>query len=223
MHIRATSSPDDLARVHADVLQPSFPSDELADLAVLQHLLAHGRLRLVVAEQHGALLGAAIAEWSPATGILLLAHLAVAPGGRGGGVGGALLDAAVEAWRAELDPWLVLAEVEDPAVHAGSPEHGDPVARLRFYRRRGARVVPVPYVQPAMRPGGPRVGGLLLLALCASGDRLAGVEADGTWLVPTAPLRAFLESYFASSEGVDPSGPDWDALVAALAPPVLRV
>lgn len=223
MRIRPTTSPEDLARVYADVLVPSFPPDELADLAVLQDELAAGRLQVVVAERQGELLGAALAEWSAGTGILLLAHLAVAPGGRGGGVGGALLDTALELWRTGLDPWLALAEVEDPQVHAGSPEHGDPVARLRFYRRRGARVIPVPYVQPAMRPGGSRVPGLLLLALCASGDRLAGVEADGTWLVPTAPLRAFLESYFAASEGAVPDGPDWAALVEALEAPVLRV
>jgi GNAT superfamily N-acetyltransferase len=223
MQIRTTTSPEDLARVHTEVLQPSFPPDELADVGVLQDLLAAGQLEVVVAERHGTLLGAALAEWSAGTGILLLAHLAVAPGARGGGVGGAVLDHAMDLWRTELDPWLVLAEVEDPAVHAATPDHGDPVARLRFYRQRGARVLPLPYVQPAMRPGGRRVPGLLLLALCASGDRLAGVEADGTWLVPTAPVRAFLESYFASSEGAPPSGPDWDALVAALEPPVLRV
>ena len=222
MHIRTTTSPVDLTRVHDDVLRPSFPDDELADLPTLQAMLADGTLRLVVAQDEHGLRGAAIAEWFPATGVLLLAYLAIAPGARGGGVGSRLLDHAVDAWRTDLDPWLVVAEVEDPAQHTGSEEHGDPTARLRFYRRHGARVLPLPYAQPAMHAGGRRVPGLLLLALCASGDRLAGVEADGTWLVPTAPLRAFLEEYFTLSEGTAPTGPEWDAIVGALTADTIR-
>ena len=216
MHIRTTTSPTDLTRVHDDVLRPSFPDDELADLAHLQAMLADGTLRLVVADDEQGLRGAALAEWFPVTGVLLLAYLAIAPGGRGGGVGSTLLDRAVDTWRTELDPWLVVAEVEDPAHHTGSDAHGDATARLRFYRRHGARVIPLPFAQPAMHPGGHRVPGMLLLALCASGDRLAGVGADGTWLVPTAPLRAFLEEYFTASEGAPPAGPEWDAIVGAL-------
>ncbi|AEI13354.1 hypothetical protein Celgi_2861 [Cellulomonas gilvus ATCC 13127] len=217
VHVRATTSADDLARVYADVLRPSFPDDELADLAVLQHQLTAGHLHVVVAEEAGALRGAALGEWFPEQGVLLLAHLAVAPGGRGGGVGGALLDGAVAAWRAELDPWLVVAEVEDPAVHPGSPAHGDPTARLRFYQRRGARVLPVPYVQPALRPGGARVPGLLLLALAVREDRLAGVEPDGTWLIPTPPLDDFLRAYYTSAEGRAPASLPWPPLPPTLA------
>lgn len=223
MHIRTTTSPDELAHVHEQVLRPSFPDDELADLPTLQEMLTDGTLRVVVARDEHGLRGAALAEWFPTTGVLLLAYLAVAPGGRGGGVGGTLLDRALDAWRTELDPWLVVAEVEDPAQHTGSDAHGDPTARLRFYRRHGARVIPLRYAQPAMRPGGNRVPGLLLLALCASGDRLSGVEADGRWLVPTAPLRAFLEQYFTASEGAPPTGREWDAIVAGLTGPTIRV
>ena len=117
----------------------------------------------------------------------------------------------------------MLAEVEDPTRHEGSAAHGDPTARLRFYRRMGARILPLPHVQPALRPGGERVRGLLLLALRASGDRLAGVESDGTWLVPAEPLRAFLEQYFTEAEGRPPDDDEWRGLADALADPVLRV
>ncbi len=223
MRIKPTTSTQDLAEVHEQVLRPSFPDDELVDLPRLEAMLESGTLHVVVARDDEGVRGTAIAEWSPETGILLLAYLAIAPGRRGGGVGSLLLDHAIDTWRTELDPWLVVAEVEDPAAHTGSDAHGDPAARLRFYQRHGARVIPVPYAQPAMHPGGRRVPDLLLLALCASGDRLAGVEVDGTWLVPTAPLRAFLEHYFTATEGAAPSGPEWDAIVAALEPPVLRV
>ncbi len=223
MHIATTTNPDDLAAVHEDVLRPSFPDDELADLASLRAMLTDGSLRLVVARDDERVRGAAVGQRFRDSGVLLLAYLALAPGQRGGGVGSLLLDRAIDAWRTELDPWLVVAEVEDPAAHAASTAHGDPEARLRFYRRHGARTLPVPYLQPAIRPGGSRVPGLLLLALHASGDRLAGIEPDGTWLVPTPPLRAFLSEYFTLSEGAPPSDPEWDAIVAALAPPVLRV
>jgi len=220
--ITRTTSPDDLAQVHAQVLRPCFPDDELADLPVLQAALTTGRLHVVVARDEHGLRGAALGEWYPASGVLLLEYLAIAPGGRGGGIGTRLLQHALDAWRTDLDPWLVVAEVEDPAVHTGSEAHGDPAARLRFYKRHGARVLPLPYAQPALRPGGHRVPGLLLLALCASGDRLAGVDADGRWHVPTAPLRAFLTEYWTASEGAPPRGPEWDAVLAALAPETIR-
>jgi len=222
MQIVPTTSAAAVADVYATVLRPSFPDDELVDLPDLQAMVDAGIAHVVVARDDRGVRGAAIAEWFADTGVLLLAYLAIVPGGRGDGVGGLLLDHAVARWRDELDPWLVVAEVEDPDQHTGTEDHGDPAARLRFYVRHGARTLPVPYAQPAMHRGGHRVPGMLLIALAASGERLAGVEPDGTWLVPTAPLRRFLEEYFTAAEGAPPTGPEWDALSDALHDPVLR-
>ena len=137
-------------------------------------------------------------------GVVLLVYLAIAPGGRGGGIGGALLDGAVARWVADLSPGLVLAEVEHPDHHTASPEHGDPAARLRFYARHGARLLAVPYFQPGIGPHGARVPALLLVTLyvdpALESTRLD--EATGPVTeVSAPPLREFLVDNLRSSEG----------------------
>ncbi len=120
-------------------------------------------------------------------------YLAIAPGRRGGGVGRRLVTTALDDWRA-LDPLVVVGEVEHPAHHTGSEAHGDPVARLRFYARLGARILALPYFQPGDGPGGERVPALLLVSF-PLGPHAA--EDD----VPAAPLRAFLAENLRESEG----------------------
>jgi len=192
-----------LAGLHAAILAPSFPLDELETVEGMTAGLANGTVVAVVArDEEGTALGLATGAWSPSTRVLLLSYLAVAPGVRGGGVGGALLESALARWTERLDPLVVLAEVEDPAATgADRPEdHGDPAARLRFYLRRGARALPLPYVQPALRPGGRRVPGMLLLALVVSPD----LVQDDDWRLPTEPLRDFLVGYYDETEGGSP-------------------
>ncbi|WP_019135297.1 hypothetical protein [Cellulomonas massiliensis] len=204
MHVEPVVEPDELATLHASVLAPSFPPDELETAAGMAEALRRGTLVAAVARgDDGTALGLATGSWSAGTGVLLLSYLAAAPGVRGGGVGGALLGAALAAWVGRLDPLVVLAEVEDPAAVTGDRpvDHGDPAARLRFYQRRGARSLPVPYVQPALHPGGRRVPGMLLLALAVRADL---VDDDGAWRLPAAPLRDFLTGYYAQTEGGSP-------------------
>ncbi|GIG57241.1 hypothetical protein Lfu02_16130 [Longispora fulva] len=196
-----------LAEFHAEVLTPSFPPSELGPLDELEG--AHVRLAV---DDDGRVLGGAVGDWAPHLRVMLLGYLALRPGVRGGGIGGALLDDTLAAWRAECDPCLILAEVEDPEAHAGTvEEHGDPAARLRFYRRRGARALDIPYFQPALSPGTGRVSGLFLMALHAAPEFLAGSDA-----VLAAPVRSFMEGYFLETEGVIPTDPQATALWEAL-------
>ena len=176
-----------------DVLAVSFPAAELTPLDALQAEHRAGRLLADGVVRDGHVVAAIVASWSPRTHVVLVDYLAIVPGSRGGGLGGALLDGALERWRRELAPALVLAEVEHPAHHAASASFGDPTARLRFYARHGARVLALPYFQPGITgPGSPRVPALLLVAL--------GTGADDA--VPAGPLRAFLTEHLVACEGM---------------------
>jgi len=183
-----------LASLWHDVLAPSFPPAELVPLDDLRVGRRAGLQSAYGVEHDGRVTAGAVASWSPATRVLLLDYLAIAPGGRGGGVGGRLLDGSVARWRRELRPALVLAEVEHPAHHAPHDRHGDPAARLRFYARHGARVLALPYFQPGMGgPGTPRVPAMLLVAL--------GLADDAAGSVPGPPVRGFLAEHLAACEG----------------------
>ncbi|MEN0130362.1 MAG: hypothetical protein AAGC49_13035 [Brevundimonas sp.] len=214
VQVAEVHDPSQLRALHAAILVPSFPPEELESADAMGEALTAGTVVAMVASSDDEPVGLAVGAWDPATSVLLLSYLAIGAAGRGGGVGGTLLESALAHWRARLDPLVVLAEIEDPAQHAGSPEHGDPAARERFYLRHGARRLPLAYEQPSLAPGLPRVGGMLLLALAV---RPSVVAANDAWHLPTAPLRDFLVGYFERSEGHAPD----DAMLAPLDVPSL--
>ncbi|MEU2200501.1 GNAT family N-acetyltransferase [Isoptericola sp. NPDC019482] len=187
-----------LASLWHDVLAPSFPPEELTTFEDLREGCRSGAQTAHGVERGGRVTAGIVASWSPGTRVLLVDYLAIAPGGRGGGLGGLLLDRSLAAWRAALGPAVVLAEVEHPAHHAAHARHGDPAARLRFYARHGARVLALPYFQPGMRgPGSPRVPAMLLVALDADGAP-AGRSPTS---VPADPVRRFLAEHLLECEG----------------------
>lgn len=192
-----------------DVLAPSFPPDELTSPDDLRSGFASGELTAYGVEQDGQVVAGIVASWSRATQVLLVDYLALAPGHRGGGVGGRLLDRSLAGWREELHPVLVLAEVEHPGHHAAHPSHGDPAARVRFYARHGARALTVPYFQPGIGgPGSPRVPAMLLEAL--------GTE-PGADAVPAAAVRGFLLEHLRECEGTVSDDPAVRRLLEAAA------
>ncbi|MDF2848090.1 MAG: N-acetyltransferase [Oerskovia sp.] len=194
-------SVEQLTQLYRDVLSPSFPPAELVSLDsfLADHAAGHLESLGVVevpdgaAPPSGRVVAGVVGSWSAEARVLLVQYLAIAPGRRGGGIGAALLGAAVAAWLKDLRPVMVLGEVEHPRFHAASEAHGDPEARLRFYARHGGRVLAVPYFQPGNEPGAERVPALLLMTLAT--------EDPEARSVPAAPLRAFLREYFEASEG----------------------
>jgi GNAT superfamily N-acetyltransferase len=184
---------------YQQILVPSFPADELISLDEAQENADREDASIWLAEDaDGTILAGAIAEWDDSVRVLLLGYLAVRPGIRGGGIGGPLYLTALESWRQKFKPCLILAEVEDPEVHRGSEDHGDPAARLRFYVNRGSRIVDIPYFQPALEPGKERVSGLLLIALHIDPE-FAG--AGGANTIDAAIVRTYLENYQTQYEG----------------------
>jgi GNAT superfamily N-acetyltransferase len=208
-------TPDDtaLAAFYRDVLVPSFPPDELVALSALQEGLQAERRDtdvVVAVDDDGAVMGGAVGDWDPDSGVYLLSYLAVRPANRSGGLG-TLLMSHVQAWWERRGATLALAEVDDPRHHDVS-EYGDPVARLRFYDRVGAQVLGVSYSQPEVRAGSGRVHGMLLITF------LVGPEArDGDGLRAEV-LRRFLANYLVISEGATAEAVDAEveALVPAL-------
>ncbi|MBD7997519.1 hypothetical protein [Oerskovia gallyi] len=207
-------SVEQLTQLYRDVLLPSFPPAELVSLDsfLADHAAGHLESLGVVEIPDGAappaepgaagaagegptgrVVAGVVGSWSAEARVLLVQYLAIAPGRRGGGIGAALLGAAVSAWLKDLRPVMVLGEVEHPRFHAASEAHGDPEARLRFYARHGGRVLAVPYFQPGNEPGAERVPALLLMTLAT--------EDPEATSVPAAPLRTFLREYFEASEG----------------------
>ncbi len=205
--------------LHRDVLTPSFPPAELVDEASFLADHAAGRLRSLGVVEDGRVVAGVVGSWFPDARVLLVLYLAIAPGRRGGGVGGRLVATALASWRT-LEPLLVVGEVEHPDHHTGSEAHGDPVARLRFYARLGARVLALPSFQPGDGPGGRRVPALLLVSFPLGATPAPGHEPDA---VPAAPLRAFLEKYLRDSEGTLADDPATRRLLDAAAGESVRL
>ena len=210
----------DLEELHRDVLSPSFPPEELESLESLVEGCAQGRTRALGVRRDGRVVAGAVAAGSGTPGdAMLLVYLAIAPGQRGGGIGGALLDAAVQTWVAESSPGLLLAEVEHPDHHEASEAHGDPAARLRFYARHGARLLAVPYFQPGLGATGARVPALLLTTLHVAPEVVVEGPLDAPTAVDAGPLRDFLTSYLVGSEGSLRDDADTRALLDAVGGP----
>jgi len=165
--IEAVTDASTLAHAYESVLAPSFPPTELVPLDAFVAGGTAGHLDVLVASPDGGgePLGAIVGE-RHGDGVLV-DWLAVAGATRGGGVGRALIEAGLRRW---LDggALVVLGEVERPDRFEAHPRYGDPARRLAFYERLGASVLDVPYYQPPIAEGMPRLPGLLLVVLAAA-------------------------------------------------------
>lgn len=180
----------ELVDVYRRLLEPTFRPEELMSRDEVRATFTgpDAEPSLVVLAD-GRAVGLMLGGWYADRRALLLTYLAVDPRTRGTGLGARLVSEILPRWAGASPGALVVAEVDDPRHWPADETQGDPVARLRFYGRHGARLVPLPYVQPSLGPGTPRVDGMLLLRL----DANPGVTGD--------TLAAFLADYFAQHEG----------------------
>lgn len=207
------NDPVEVAEFYRRVLAPHFPLDELEPLeSFAAEMKAGGTTALAARTPDAVMVGGAVGDWFPGTRVMLLSYLAVAPAGRGAGTGGLLMKALTEAWSGQFSPRLLVMEVEDPRYHHGDVNFGDPEARVRFYERAGARVLPVPYFQPALgsRPGARRVPHLMLMVF-------GGTEAPpGTQQVDGQIVADFVTEYVKGCEGaIGPDDTELERLLAA--------
>ncbi len=178
-----------LRELHDGVLRPSFRPEEYVSPTVIR---PEGKLAVIACAADGLVIGGALGELYPASGVLLLGYLAVRPGWRGRGVGSAVMATLRERW---LEPdSLALLELDDPRYHAPHPEHGDPLARLRFYGASGVRLLAIPYFQPRLRSHLPRGYHMVLGVIPPLGTTLPAA-------LPAGRVSAFLREYFEDCEG----------------------
>jgi GNAT superfamily N-acetyltransferase len=177
-----------LREFHDQVLAPSFRPEEYVSPTTIG---LEGVLALIACADDGTVIGGALGDVFPDSGALLLSYLAVRPGVRGTGTGGALLAALKERWLPRHP--LVFLELDDPRHHGSHPTHGDPIRRLNFYGTFGIRLLTIPYFQPRLRGDLPRAYHLLLGVIPPDGATPASV--------PVAQVTAFLREYFVACEG----------------------
>lgn len=186
----AECSASETVEIYERLLRPAFRSDEL--LSLDEFVAAYTGEE---SEPSGVLLrdgkpiAAFLGEWYVDHHVLLLAYLAVDPEARGQGAGSCLIDVVVMQLQSMWPDAMVLGEVDDPRVWPGDALTGDARARLRFYERRAARLLPVRYFQPALREDMNRVHGMFLMRL------------DQGASAPQGDLRQFLVEYFTTCEG----------------------
>ena len=90
----------------------------------------------------------------------------------------------------------------------------DAARRLHFYERFGARVLDVPFVQPALANGRARIPGFLLIALHV--DPAVVVHVDGE-SVRADLVSRFVRRYYEEAEGAhEPWDPELARLLAVI-------
>lgn len=215
--LTVATSPEELGRIYDELLVPNFPADELDTReAFLADATVPGALVLTLRESTGRDLAVAASYYQESSGVLILSYLAVRPGIRGGGLGNRLVTGSMAQWTTRFSPLLIIGEVERPGDRPTAIlQHGDPEARLRFYRRFGARRADVPYFQPALGPQGRRIPMHLMLLHIDDAVRV-GEPRGGVQRIKAAPLRKFLADNIASSEGHRPDDDQARELLAAL-------
>ena len=197
----AELSVTDVESLFDEILARSFRSAELESRAtVLAALTADNPIPggLVAMDPTGLIVGTIIGDWFGNCRVMLISYLAVRPEFRGCGVGKLLLAHAFALWRERFAPALILGEVEDPRYYR---EHdalgfGDADARLRLYGGLGARILPIPYFQPALSRQQPRVRNLLLMVFEADPSAMKGDNA-----VDGEIVGGFIDENIARSEG----------------------
>jgi GNAT superfamily N-acetyltransferase len=205
-----------VADFYRRVLAPHFPADELETSENIAAGLKSGGTRALAARTaEGTIVGGAVGDLFPSSRVMLLSYLAVAAEGRGTGTGGLLMKALTDLWGRQFSPPLLIMEVEDPRHYHSDPDHsdpafGDPVARVRFYERLGARALPVPYFQPALGPDGHRVPHLMLMVFGGTDAPPGTAQVDGNL------VELFLTEYLETCEGpVRPDDVEAQRLLAA--------
>jgi len=146
-----TNWPDELWEQARALYECSFPIEELRDFDEL----FDRNPRLLVARKGDALLGFSIFRVLEEASLGYLWYLCVDQSARGGGIGRQLYQRTLDSLKNGNDLKGLIFEVErlDSESH---PVYGNPIRRVKFYERLGARLVlGYDYWQPPIPPHGP--------------------------------------------------------------------
>jgi ribosomal protein S18 acetylase RimI-like enzyme len=212
-----------LDELYRELYLPAFPiREEQEDPSVWAPALwgqdsGGSRLHFLVAGENldepeaRQLIGFVACEYYPQSRCGLVSYMAVSPASRHHGLGRRLLETARHTLQVDADEALacLFGEVNDPDKVAPEQDSMPPRTRLKIMEKLGARRVPVPYVQPELRPGKGRSYTLMLVAFPPDRGELAAI--------PSQVVRAFLGELYREL-GVEPldSDPDFSAMMLSL-------
>jgi GNAT superfamily N-acetyltransferase len=202
-----------LKAVYKDLYVPNFPiREEQEDPSVWKPLiwgslqkLSSPVLHILVGGYHlrepyeRKVTGVIFAEFYRESECGLLTYLAVHPSSRQKGIGKFLLAEAVKKLKVDASSTAgalkaVFGEVHDPTKVPFSQDVINPLKRLSIISRLGAKLVPIRYIQPELKPGQGRSKGLLFVVF----------PTDDTppKSLPTEIIRAFLHEFY-RTQGVE--------------------
>jgi GNAT superfamily N-acetyltransferase len=123
----------------------------------------------------------------------LVTYIVVHPDARQRGLAQALLDSARHVLQERAAAGgrslrAIFAEVNDPRLVSAERDSMDPWQRLAIMERLGARIVAIPYVQPALGPDQDRADELLLVTFPVDGTPRETIERR--------TVAAFLEDFY---------------------------
>lgn len=146
-----TDWPEELREQARELYECSFPVEELRDFDGLFERGAN----LLVARDGDDLLGFSLFRILEEASLGYLWYICVNQSARGGGIGRQLYQRTLESLKNGNGLKGLIFEVErlDSESH---PVYGDPIRRVKFYERLGARlIVGYDYRQPPIPPHGP--------------------------------------------------------------------
>jgi GNAT superfamily N-acetyltransferase len=169
-------------------------------------------------EEKPAVTGGLIADWYATSRCIHLIYLIVDPGSRKKGLGRKLITDGV-AWMKEWIKNERATEIRNVFFESNIPwktkkenDNFDAVTRLTIFSNLGARLIDIPYVQPALDPAKKSVDNLFLLSFTrfnALGDTIAPGE-----------ILAFLYDLYSGLGIADPhNNEDFKKMKAALEKP----
>lgn len=162
------------------------------------------------------LAGYLILEFYRESRTALLAYVGTASEFRRQGLMRRMYALAVERLRREQgDVRAAFTEIHVPGRIAAQREPMETLARVCAFARIGARLVPIPYVQPALEEGQPFGTDLMLLSLPTQGEPDATTELP----LPASAVADFLDEYYRSCGLDDPAGcPGYAEMLSARVP-----
>ncbi|HEY9856739.1 MAG TPA: GNAT family N-acetyltransferase [Stenomitos sp.] len=133
----------------------SFPSCEREPRTAILDSIGTGRAIALRAVLHGATVGLGVAYLLKGMPFVFVAYLAVSDEARGHRLGARLMDwmfaiGTLRLKRLGLECRGLVLEAEDPHLAVSDEARAERLKRLGFFEKLGARVLPTPYVQPAI-------------------------------------------------------------------------